>query len=536
MKIRNFWEKRKPGPITAKGRTSVTASKQTKTGADATAENDAEESDDLDEEDVDEDDVDEDDLDEDDIEEDEDDIEEDEEPKKIEASSRRVKRRKPSKSVLAYRNKEASETRRVADIRDLCDGKHSKIEASAIINGWTVARTGKMITRKRPKLPTRSTRVRTPSKTVLQAACRIAGGDDREMIEKAYNEQVLEQADTLARNGFGFKPLIEACCILDGRDRPSLSSSQKTWIEAGFSTTTLPDLLGSTARRSMEDVYNSYEGVAHLICKKLSTKDFKETTGIDLSGSFKLERVGDNGDLPHANMKQATFKYSVDTFGKQFGVTRQMMHNDDLNAFLEIPRFIGMGAAIAREELFWKFFFTCLESGFISAENGNLHEGADGLLSYNAISVMAARMKKLKDPSGNRVKVRPADLLVPTELEASAHEFTTSEKVQISSNSKQTNTNIHRGKFGVIGSPELSDTEFDAAATSTGWGILAGRNIAPAFGFAYLNGAESPIIEQDQPKPGILGVTYIGYTDIGVCAINPLGIQWNTGVAAPAPE
>jgi hypothetical protein len=44
-----------------------------------------------------------------------------------------------------------------------------------------------------------------------------------------------------------------------------------------------------------------------------------------------------------------------------------------------------------------------------------------------------------------------------------------------------------------------------------------------AFGIAYLNGMESPTIEQEQADFNLLGIQFRGYQDFGVCQVDKCG-------------
>ncbi|NQU20433.1 MAG: hypothetical protein HQ567_04055, partial [Candidatus Nealsonbacteria bacterium] len=66
-----------------------------------------------------------------------------------------------------------------------------------------------------------------------------------------------------------------------------------------------------------------------------------------MTGSFKFEQVGPDGELKHGKVDQQKFGQKADTHGIMFALTRQMIIDDDLSALSEIPRQIGMGAAEA---------------------------------------------------------------------------------------------------------------------------------------------------------------------------------------------
>ena len=54
-------------------------------------------------------------------------------------------------------------------------------------------------------------------------------------------------------------------------------------------------------------------------------------------------------ELKHATVSEESYTNRIDTFGRMISLTRQMMINDDLGAFTQIPRIIGRMSALKRE-------------------------------------------------------------------------------------------------------------------------------------------------------------------------------------------
>lgn len=60
--------------------------------------------------------------------------------------------------------------------------------------------------------------------------------------------------------------------------------------------------------------------------------------------------MGPDGELKHATLSEGSYTNRIDTYGRMLSLTRQMMINDDLGAFLQLPRIIGRMSALKREE------------------------------------------------------------------------------------------------------------------------------------------------------------------------------------------
>ena len=122
-----------------------------------------------------------------------------------------------------------------------------------------------------------------------------------------------------------------------------------------------------------------------------------------MTGAFKFEQVGADGELKHGKLDEQKFGQRADTHGIMFALTRQMIINDDMGAFTDIPRQIGMGAAEAIADAVWTLWLSnptqADGKAFFHADHKNYLEGADttltvdGLTAAEAAPASPARMK-----------------------------------------------------------------------------------------------------------------------------------------------
>lgn len=68
-----------------------------------------------------------------------------------------------------------------------------------------------------------------------------------------------------------------------------------------------------------------------------------------MTGQGIFEKVGPDGELKHAQLSEESYSNQIDTYGKIISLTRRMIINDDLSAFLQIPRILGRESALAVE-------------------------------------------------------------------------------------------------------------------------------------------------------------------------------------------
>ena len=67
--------------------------------------------------------------------------------------------------------------------------------------------------------------------------------------------------------------------------------------------------------------------------------------------------------------------------------------------------------------------------------------------------------------------------------------------------------------------------------SATGWYLFGAPTDVAAFGIAYLDGKETPTIEQADTDFNTLGIQFRGYLDMGVCQIDAAGAIKSSGDA-----
>ncbi|OPZ99194.1 MAG: hypothetical protein BWY72_00473 [Bacteroidetes bacterium ADurb.Bin416] len=170
----------------------------------------------------------------------------------------------------------------------------------------------------------------------------LASGIAGSRLEKYYDDQTLEQAEKL--RGIGIQEYCEQICAMQ---LPRFRRDASAWLAAAFSTASLPGILSNVANKMLLEGYNYIEDSWRKVCKIASVNDFKEHSRYRMTGSFKFEQVGPDGELKHGKIDEQKYGQKADTHGIMFALTRQMIINDDLAAFTDVPRQIGMGAAEA---------------------------------------------------------------------------------------------------------------------------------------------------------------------------------------------
>ena len=434
------------------------------------------------------------------------------------------------------RARAAAEAERLAVVETVCANyatrgfdadKVAVIRAQAIKDGWDRNRTElEFIRAERPSPPVGSYAARPAGPQLLEAALLTHLGHEA-LGEQSFGATVMQQARDLHMTHA--LDLVKAALYLEGRQLPV--GGPDTMIRAAFSTVGLPGILGNVANKLLLGAYQAFPSAARRVARKLTASDFKEHTGYRVTGDFTLEEVGASGELKHATIGEGKFSYRVGTFGRLFSVTRQSLRNDDLGAFEEVPRAFGRGAALALEELFWTLVLANTGS-FFDAENNNYLDGADSELGVTGLGKAVEAFLKQVDADGNPIAVIPRFLVVPPELKTSADELFRSTTL-LAVGATETVTRVPSasafyGLYEPVACPYLSNTNY-SGHSGDAWYLFGDPADVPAFGIAYLDGNETPIIEQIDPGPDVLGMGWRAYFDVGVCQIDHRGAVKSKG-------
>lgn len=213
-------------------------------------------------------------------------------------------------------------------------------------------------------------------------------------------------------------------------------ASDTILTRALHTTSDFPLIMGDAVNRELRAAYNAAPSGARQLARQSSARDFRLKRKLTLGDAPKLEKVLEDGEFKHGTINEGEETYRIATFGKIIGITRQAMINDDLGAFTDLPRKMGI-AARAFENDFIVGMITAnpaMSDGItvFSAQHGNVStiidpqdpEGDDILgLSFQTLAAARLAMRRQTAPGGMMIDVTPRFVLVPPELETQAEQL-----------------------------------------------------------------------------------------------------------------
>ncbi|MDR1957847.1 MAG: hypothetical protein LBQ54_02185 [Planctomycetaceae bacterium] len=460
-------------------------------------------------------------------------------PKKISASN-------PPKHVANIRSDIVKETKRINAIRKISAGKYPALEAKAIETGMSEKDFEIKILKiqatqnRKPPMRSYSAPDAPQWESVLQASALMAYGTQPTRMEKlGYDQKVINAAMESPNRNVGLRGIIAACVQSSGghleaglspssfydNARNELNRHRIQAAGSSFSTLSLPGILSNIANKSLLDGYQLMEPTILKVAKQSTHKDFKGMTSYRLGSDGDFRRIPAGGRIQSMGLSEESYENKIETWGRLIQLDRQMIINDDLGAFTNLPRELGMKGARTLEREGWQALLNGLGTLFTAA-HGNTMTTALSVAGYNQAAALLAKTLIAKDEySGFLGKY----VIVPTELDATANELYTSTTLY-----ETTGNNPVYNKYEPIVAPYFSGTPKKPATNgTTQWILMTDPNLAPLIDLALLDGKLEPTVEDETAAFDVLGVQIRAYFDFGFGLMDWRGAVYSSGTTQP---
>jgi len=356
---------------------------------------------------------------------------------------------------------------------------------------------------------------------VLRAMPELAHGDkpaisaDRVEAARAFRgETLLDIAKgSLERAGVDYK----------GLDKMEIAGRAITQ-----STSDFPVLLEGTNRRVLLAAYNAIADTWRRFCATGSVSDFRDYSRLRMGSFTNLEDVGENQEFKNKAIPDGEFeKIRAKTKGNIINVSRQMIINDDLNAFARLAGMLGRAAARSIETDVYTLL--ALNAGLgplmqdgltlFHANHGNI--GTGSAITVAGLDADRVQMAQQKEPGQNDfIDIRPSILLVPIGLGGAAKVLNNAQ-YNPDVTQKYAVPNIVNGMFrDIVDTPRI---------TGTRRYIFAEPSEEPVIEVVFLDGVQTPFLESKEGWK-VDGMEWKVRMDYGVGAIGYRGALTNAGV------
>lgn len=441
----------------------------------------------------------------------------------------------------AVRAATVAATQRASDITDLCARHNVAALASGLISG------GKSVDEARAtvleEIAVRDAAAGGHRNVVVQ---RVA--DETEVRLAGMEEALLSRVDakaTLTDNGRQYRgmSLIEmGRDYLESRgfktrgmDRMSLATQILIHRSPGLlGTSDFGSLLANVANKRLRAGYMENTPTYRAWARRApNAPDFKNIQVTQLGAAPDLLQTNEHGEFKYGSMTDGKETYSVLTYGRIVGFTRQSIVNDDLRGF---DRLIGaFGNSAARLENRTAYAILTANANLndggalfnataITTAGGhaNLGSGGGSVLQETSLVTARAAMRKQKGLASEELNIAPSFLIVPADLEQTAYQLTSSDYVAA------TRTAINEFRAG--GRTALTPVveSILSSTSATAWYLAADNAQVDTVEYCYLDGSEGPVIESEMGFE-VDGVSYKCRLDFAAKAIDFRGLYKSNG-------
>lgn len=330
------------------------------------------------------------------------------------------------------------------------------------------------------------------------------GGAREDQLRNHYGEDVVSQS--AERVGFiGLQDICRMGLALAGHDVPL---QRDEMIRAGFSTGTLPNILGDVAHKMLLKGFMAAGATWERWCSVKNVSDFKANNLVRLNLNGRLEKIGNGGEISYAERSEEKRSVQADEYGKILTITRKDLINDDAGTFMEAAEKMGKKANQAVSDLVYTvllanvlndgsstaLFSTSAHTDFDSNAIVNLQ--ASSALAIATLTSAISLFRKFREYNGDPIDVDPYAILCPPELEGTANALVSSEMIVSGNTTSQPAVNPNaRYRLEVISESRLSNSRFTGYST-TSWYLVPAAGDVDLVSVAFLNGNRMPSLSQ----------------------------------------
>lgn len=302
----------------------------------------------------------------------------------------------------------------------------------------------------------------------------------------------------------------------------ALRRSDVSHVRGGMhSTSDFPLVLADVANKSLRMGYETAPRTFVPWARRVSATDFKAIRRVQLSGGLALAQVPEGGEFTRGTTHEARESYSIKTYGKIVAITRQVLINDDLDAFSRVPFIYGAAAADLESDTVYGVLGNnaALADGIALFHASHANLGTAGAPSTTTLGEARKLLRRQTDLDDARLlNLQARFLIFPAALETTVDQL-------LAQTTPATAANVTPDfirSLTPIAEPRLDDF------SATAWYLAADSGRVDTIEYAYLAGEEGVQIETRSGFE-VDGVEVKARLDFGAAAIDHRGMIKNAG-------
>lgn len=292
---------------------------------------------------------------------------------------------------------------------------------------------------------------------------------------------------------------------------------------AMHSTSDFAGVLVGAGNRWLLEQFQAAESAIKRASRERGAEDFRTITAARLSGSPELLNVNEGGEVKHGPIFDQAETYRMATFARIFGLTRQLLINDDLSAFSDPLRLMARAAAECEARELAALLNDGSGTGPVMADGNRLFSLAHfniadtgEALSVPTLGVARAFMRNQRDNDEGATPINA----VPRFLMVAPAQETIAEQLLATLTPNQVDeVNPFGGRLELLVDPRLEGVR---------WRLFADPVAFPVLEHAYLNSARGPQLSM-RDGFDVLGMQFRVFLDFGCGAVDWRGAFLNPG-------
>lgn len=299
-------------------------------------------------------------------------------------------------------------------------------------------------------------------------------------------------------------------------------------------TSAFPAMLDNAINKAYVEGHKKVAVTFDRITKKGTLKDFKIANNNYLAGPVgEFKRVPESGELKHDSYKDVKLPTrKLETYGRQFTLTRQAFINDDIDLITKMP---AKYAASARKTINTQVYEILVNNPAIydgtalfSKAHGNLINTGTGI-TKESMQAMILALQSQKNEFEEAIIIRPAKIVVPVGMSFEIYTLFNSPTINTTGNTQAANP-LYRyaNQIEIIEDPTINVLS-GGFGKAMPWFLLGANDDTDFIQVDYLNGQEVPTIRRSE-VPGTLGFIWDIYLDWGISVMDFRGAIKNPGV------
>jgi|SRR5665213_924109 len=266
---------------------------------------------------------------------------------------------------------------------------------------------------------------------------------------------------------------------------------------AFHSTSDFSNVLANVANKTLRQGYEESPRTFVPWAKRVTLPDFKQVSRTILGEAPNLQLVLEGGEIKRGTLGDGAEKYNLATYAKIIGITRQVLINDDLSAFANLPAKFGNAAARLESDIVYAILTanaalsdgTALFATSVPLRNGNLKSSGGSAPSVTSLGLARKVMRTQKGLNGDDfLNIMMKYLIAPAALE------TTIDQLLSSIVPNQTSSAVPMAIKSLV---PIIEPRLDANS-ATAWYGAADNGAVDTVEYGYLEGQEGVYSEVRQ--------------------------------------